>query len=88
MVDGLNGTDKNCLARCMCLMGIPDEANSSAAMMKSESVSENGMVSPAEECARLCGLDSRIGGVKGGKKACKTGIERQDEKTALSCTEG
>jgi len=68
MVDGVNGTDKNYLARCMCFIGNPEEDDESSTRMAPESMSGNGMTSFASECARLCGLDSRIGGVKGGPK--------------------
>jgi hypothetical protein len=56
IVDGINATDKQYLAGCMCLIGTP-EANDSEKWMAAQSMVETASKSLADECARLCTLD-------------------------------
>jgi hypothetical protein len=70
IVDGINATDKRYLAGCMCLIGTP-EANDGEKRMAAQSMVETASKSLADECARLCTLDSRLQGVKGHTKHAK-----------------
>jgi hypothetical protein len=70
VVDGINATDKQYLAGCMCLIGTP-EANDGDKRMTAQSMVETATKSLADECARLCSLDSRLQGVKGHVKHAK-----------------
>jgi hypothetical protein len=70
VVDGINATDKRYLAGCMCLVGTP-EANDGDKRMAAQSMVETASKSLADECVRLCSLDSRLQGVKGHMKHAK-----------------
>jgi hypothetical protein len=81
LVDGLNATDKMYLRKMMCMVGTP-EANDSEKRMAAHSMLEGAKKSLAEECARLCSLPERSGGVKseGGKRAKREGEAKMKER--------
>ena len=70
IVDALNATDKVYLRHKMCMIGTP-EANDGSARMAAHAMVEGKPNCLATECARLCSLPERVGGVKseGGKRA-------------------
>jgi hypothetical protein len=70
VIDGIDATDKRYLAGCMCLVGTP-EANDGDKRMAAQSMVETASKSLADECVRLCSLDSRLQGVKGHMKHAK-----------------
>jgi hypothetical protein len=71
-IDGINATDKQYLAACMCLNGTPEANDGDKRRMAAESIL-NGMTkkSIACEAVRMCSMSDRLTGVKGDKKHAK-----------------
>lgn len=71
VVDGLNATDKRYLKKMMCSIAKPEIDEEEGPKMKANSMQGGQLVSLAQECARLCSLQTRVSGVKGvgGKRA-------------------
>jgi hypothetical protein len=69
-VDGYNAVDKQFLEKKMCLIDTPD-AEISDRRMAAHAMVETASLSFANECARLCSAQHRIGGVKSEAKSNK-----------------
>ena len=63
IIDGLNAVDKHYLRKVMCMSG-STKSDDLEIRMKMYAITQNSTLSFAEECARLCGLESRRFGVQ------------------------
>jgi|APIni6443716594_1056825.scaffolds.fasta_scaffold175977_4 hypothetical protein len=71
VIDGINATDKQYFAGCMCLVGTHEANKNGDKKMAAQSMVEMASKSLADKCVWLCSLDSRLQGMKGYMKHAK-----------------